>query len=200
MNTGLSMRYMVKHLTLHGYRVYTYSYNSRKYSNRTLSGLNDLVAKITEDDIYLVGHSMGGLVIRNYLNTFKNALQRVKGVVTIGTPHNQSKCAHNLANSILKGFIGTAGSSGLTITAPAWHPSIPIGCIAGVSENRWSTNWFIWRERDLAPNDGTIFVTEAVLDGCTDKVLVTGAHTGLLFNNQVVQQCHHFIMHQKFKK
>ena len=51
-----------------------------------------------------------------------------------------------------------------------------------------------------ADNDGTVFVDEAILTGCTDSTLLDGAHTGFLFNKNVIMQCHHFIQHKKFKK
>ena len=62
----------------------------------------------------LVGHSMGGLVIRNYLHTekYKTNFKNIKSVVTIATPHNQSITAHKI-NKALKGFLGTAGEAGL---------------------------------------------------------------------------------------
>jgi Lysophospholipase len=75
-----------------GYVVYLFDYDTRKYSSETLQNLHQLISKVEESEVYLVGHSMGGLVARNYIHQYEN---NIKGLVTIATPHNQSICAHN---------------------------------------------------------------------------------------------------------
>jgi pimeloyl-ACP methyl ester carboxylesterase len=53
--------------------------------------LRDVVAKLSNsaDEIFLLGHGWGGLVIRRYLRSGANAVRRV---ITLGTPHQGSEC------------------------------------------------------------------------------------------------------------
>ena len=51
-----------------------------------------VLAETGSDQVDLVGQSMGGLVIRNYL-TGDSAKAKVRRVVTLGTPHQGSKMA-----------------------------------------------------------------------------------------------------------
>ena len=55
----------------------------------------DEIKRITgQEDIVLVGHSMGGLVAQNYRYTAQGAQQHVKKIITIGTPLHGTRIAH----------------------------------------------------------------------------------------------------------
>jgi pimeloyl-ACP methyl ester carboxylesterase len=179
-----------------GFNVYLFDYKSHQYSAKTLSNLHALVQAIGDDDIYFVGHSMGGLVARNYVTAHHSP--KFQGLVTIATPHNQSLSAHAASRSIFKRFIGTAGDSGLTRDLPAWDNSIPMGCIAGLSTSKLSNNLFLLLTHKKAPSDGTVFLDEAVAMNCKDHIVMSGSHTGLLFRKDVARQCIHFFENKKF--
>ena len=53
--------------------------------------IDEVLAQTGADRLLLVGHSMGGLVARRYLQRFGNA--RVAKLVTLGTPHHGSQLA-----------------------------------------------------------------------------------------------------------
>ncbi|WP_300453302.1 alpha/beta fold hydrolase [Accumulibacter sp.] len=54
--------------------------------------IETVLAETGADQLILVGHSMGGLVARAYLQRF--GIARVAGLVTLGTPHQGSRLAH----------------------------------------------------------------------------------------------------------
>ena len=54
--------------------------------------------KVPEGQFHLVGHSMGGLVMRCYAQRFDSA-QRICGFVTLGSPHRGSWWAHTLTRA-----------------------------------------------------------------------------------------------------
>ena len=47
----------------------------------------------TAHDIFLVAHSMGGFVARAYLETIENPSDNIKGLITLGTPHQGAPLA-----------------------------------------------------------------------------------------------------------
>lgn len=201
MNNSLVMTYLASQICMEGYKVYHLNYRTRKYSEKTLEDLNKLIFKVKEQEIYLVGHSMGGLVIRNYIHEdkFKENIEKIKGVVTIGTPHNQSLTAHKI-NKIFKGLLGTAGNSGLTKEIAKWTSKIPLGCIAGLYKSKLNANLCILLHPIKTPNDGTVFLEEAVLQNCKDSIIVEGSHTGLLFQKKIAQQIVEFFKNKCFNK
>lgn len=181
-----------------GFTIYYFNYQSSKYSDNTLVELKKLIRNIHEQEIYFVGHSMGGLVARNYVTAYPESA--LKGIVTIATPHNRSRAADVVERTIFKRFIGSAGISGLTKDLPEWEMPIPLGCIAGVSTGKLSKNLFLMMTKRHAPSDGTVFIDEAIAPRCTDSIVIPGSHTGLVFQNAVAEQCVYFCEQKKFRK
>lgn len=194
MNNSLIMTYLASHMISEGFKVYHFNYRTRHYSEKTLNDLNSLVSKVKESEIYLIGHSMGGLVIRNYIHKeqFKDNMLNIKGVVTIATPHNQSLTAHKISQTF-KRLLGTAGDAGLTKDIGQWTSSIPVACIAGLYKSKWNVNLFLIFHNMNKPNDGTVFLDEAILENCHDSVIIEGSHTGLLFQKNVANQILHYL-------
>lgn len=203
MNNALVMTYLGANFKSKGYKVYHFNYNTRHYCEETLNKLDQLVSSLKESQLYLVGHSMGGLVIRNYLHDTKykanTNYHKIKAVVTIASPHYQSVTAHNI-NKTLKGLLGTAGEVGLTRKLEEWHCGIAVGCMAGVYSSKLNANFFLLLNKNKSPSDGTVYVEEAILKTCTDSINIEGSHTGLLFKKEVANQVIHFLEDLKFKK
>jgi triacylglycerol lipase len=78
--------------------VYAMSYNSLKYSFDDLAQrLDQWVAEVManhppEQKAFMIGHSLGGLLIRAHL-TKPEAAQKIAAIATLGTPHCGSKLA-----------------------------------------------------------------------------------------------------------
>lgn len=203
MTKSYIMCYMAKKIKASGHAVYFFDYNSIKYSEQTLGKLHILIQSVTENhkSVSLVGHSMGGLVIRNYIHRYgQESASHIQSVVTIATPHYQSLCAHNLANSFFRKHLGSAGESGLTRDIEPWSGKIPMGCIAGLNTSLLSANFFAIKHRKTGDYDGTVFLREAILENCYDSIVLKGSHTGMLFQADVARQCVHFLEKQQFKK
>lgn len=199
----LVMKYLEKKFVDKNYKVYQFNYNSFKYSEKTLKAFHNYLCYIKSEnvkEISIIGHSLGGLLARNYIHTFNDYPVEIKSLVTIGTPHNQSQCAQNVMNSIFKNFLGSSGDSGLTIRLSPWTSSIPLGCIAGKHTSVIGANFFLLNKRNLGDNDGTVFVEEAILENCQDNIVLPGSHTGLLFKPYVFEQCLNFVEKNKFNK
>ena len=79
-------------------RVFTINYspttNDIRSAARDLSGaVEELVARTGYERIHLIGHSLGGLIARYYVQRLGGD-ERVHTLVTLGTPHQGSLLAH----------------------------------------------------------------------------------------------------------
>lgn len=96
-NNASAWLYMGGSLSREGYQVSTYSYMSLFSSlDAILEGFEEHVRVVESfaqgQKPLLVGHSLGGLLIRHWLMRPGNQ-GRAAGIVTLGTPHNGSKMA-----------------------------------------------------------------------------------------------------------
>lgn len=194
-NRGWSMSAMAKRLRSRGHHVLVFSYPTR---SDCLDGhADELHAFLNEnraDELHLVGHSMGGLVILNLLNRFDDLPPG--RVVLMGTPVKGASVVKRLEklpgqkllfgkarDNLLQGFEHT----------PAEHETgmirgtraLGLGRIAG---------------RRSEPSDGSVTVSETELDGLKDSVELEVAHSEMLISAEVVEQVEKFILHGEFKK
>lgn len=199
LSSSISMKYLANYFNKN-YKIYFFDYNSREYDYHTLEQLHLFISSLPENEIFIVAHSMGGLVTKNYLNTsFFD--KKISKVITIATPHNTSLCAQFIFSKFPK-FLGHAKDSGLLTSLNSWNKSITLGCIAGLDKWRINANFFliylmIFRNK-REPNDGTIFIHEALDSFSLDNIIIPASHTGLLFNNRTITHIENFLTHNTF--
>ena len=158
------------------------------------------LAKST-NNVHLVGHSMGGMVIlhmlRRHGHTFgKNGLPQLGRVVLCGSPINGSHAARTvrswpvfgrvLGNSILDW-------SGISRTQLPEH--LDIGVIAGTRNLGFGR-----MVKSLPqPSDGTVSLVETELKGGeTDRVCMKISHAEMLVAPAVGTQIVHFLQNGRF--
>lgn len=101
------------------YKTYTFHYESDKYSARDISwALDDRIRRTFGNtrQIVLVAHSMGGIVARQFMEYRYptgnggsiGAGDRVKKLITLGTPHHGTQLANRDART---GLFGNSGNS-----------------------------------------------------------------------------------------
>ncbi len=104
-----------------GYRALRFGYPSvRATLSQNAQALRRFVAAAGGDEIHLVGHSLGGLVILDMLR--QEADPRLRRVVLLGTPCTDSHCARRLARvagmpALLGGSINEWLARGPGVTA-----------------------------------------------------------------------------------
>ena len=199
-----AMRPLAKKLTKLGYECHRFGYFSVAHNLANHS--RRLHRWLTKHEkagvpIYLVGHSLGGLVIRDFLQRYPQ--WQITCCVTLGTPHNGSISANNIVK-ILPKFVGRSYLQGLDGNVPALKDTVQLGSIAGVRSVGLG-KVVLPRNRELAklephlqPNDGTVFVHETQLAAAKDHIIVNASHTGLLINDEVAIQIHHFLQQGHF--
>jgi len=193
-NRGWYMTVMARRLRARGHHVAVFSYPTR---NNSLQGhaddLHEFVVGNPSNEINLVGHSLGGLVILNMLSRFDELPPG--RVVLMGSPVAGSSVVKRLekipGQKLLFGEIRDYLLEGFRHT-PRHHEtgmisgtrSMGLGRIAGQHDE---------------PNDGTVTVSETQLDGLKDSIELPVSHTEMLVSAKVVEQVEQFLLHGKFK-
>lgn len=193
MTGTLDMAYLRRQLRRCGFKVYVYRYRTvRRSLAENATQLNDFLARLPESTVHLVGHSMGGLLIRKLLLDFPD--QRPGRIVTLGTPHGSSRAAAAFGRHAPGRWMLGKGMQALTEALPPWQGQHEFGVLIG------DLPYGLGRmTRSLPlPNDGTVAVDEATLAGVTDTVTLPVTHISMLFSRAVARQTCQFLRHGQF--
>lgn len=182
-----------------GYKTHSLSYKSLNFNEEETLNKIKVVVDNCAGDVYFVGHSMGGLVIRKFIDRFPSG--RYKKIATIGTPHNGSYIANLVTESKLNSLVGINDASGLLSGMTEYKSNIPLGSIAGTKNVGILSSYHkIIGVKDTEPNDGTVYVKETINKDFTDSLLVNHSHSGMLFSKEVFDQIIYFFKTGHFKK
>ncbi|SIN87409.1 triacylglycerol lipase [Salinivibrio sp. ES.052] len=173
---------LCERLEKHGHQVLNVSYNTL---NPDLDEINAKIdAFINQEPTILIGHSMGGLIIRRYLEGKAASAQptdNVKAVITLGTPHQGAKLAQ------LFGDLGWGGwlfqrSEGLLIPDKVipWKGLPPLHSVAG--DCPFGPAAMLLKNEVC---DGTVLVDETKIEGMTSHDVYPVTHIALLFSRRV---------------
>lgn len=185
-----------------GYDVYNISYPSMHEPPDVLldivSAEIDGCCQGPEKVVHFVGHSLGGLLARDYLA--QRAPANLGRVVLIGTPNKGSELADIELDAqmeeVLSRWAGPAatalhtGPDGYPAQLPP--PAYPVGVIAGTRSTRVSDRYL------PLPNDGAVSVASARLDGMADFITLDVAHWNLRGDRDVAVQVIHFLEYGRF--
>lgn len=194
-----AMRKLHTHLSEAGYLVYNLGYRSM------MRQPEDIVAEISErvnaccagqeQLVHFVGHSLGGLIIRAYLE--QNEIANLGHVVLIGTPNQGTEIVDKYRD---RWWMKLAGPTALALGTDANSfpnslpaPHYPVGVIAG-SYTRVDNE-------SLVPglDDGVVSVESTKLkSGMTDFILVESGHSSMRNNEVIAAQTVSFLKHGGF--
>ncbi|MBT3232511.1 MAG: alpha/beta hydrolase [Calditrichaeota bacterium] len=154
-------------------------------------------ASLPQDNrtIHFVGHSMGGLLIRAYLDS--NKVEHLGRVVLIGTPNQGSALVDKYRDKWWMKILGPMPRA-LGTDSTGFHKSIgdpyyPVGIIAGIAK---------WKNEDVLPgdDDGIVPLESAKLKGMTDIITVESGHTMLRYDKDVADQTIEFLRNGMFRE
>ncbi|HHG3513166.1 TPA: triacylglycerol lipase [Vibrio parahaemolyticus] len=193
---GLVMLPLSQKLRKLGYETQVLSYNTVAIDESSLfdsidHSLNPLNANV------LVGHSLGGLMIKRYLANRKPTTSLISHVVAIGSPLKGASIVGRIQDLGLGAILGNSPHHGLNKHDDAWAFPQKLGSIAGTVPIGARP---LLIRNDNTMSDGTVTVEETRLDGMQDHIEVKQTHTSLIYNTFVPQQIDHFIRTDYFRR
>ncbi|MEC8427476.1 MAG: alpha/beta fold hydrolase, partial [Pseudomonadota bacterium] len=132
--------------------------------------------------IHFVGHSLGGLVIRAYLQ--ENPVETLGRVVLIGTPNQGSDFVDRYQDRWWLKMLGPTtqalGTGPDSLVKSLQVPDYPVGVIAGVQES--ANDAYL-----PGDDDGLVSVAATKLEGMKDFRLVEVGHSAMRYDDTVAQ-------------
>jgi len=199
--TENSMNKMEKAMDEAGYRVRNIEYDSTSKTVPELAA--ETVPRAVQacgesDRIHFVTHSMGGILMRQYLE--HQDIDRLGRVVMLGPPNQGSEVVDTYQK--FPGFRWFAGPAGLQLgTGEASIPRSlgPVRFDLGIIAGTQSINPIlsgILPEKD----DGKVTVASTRVDGMNDHVEMPVTHVFMMRDEAVFQQVIHYLQHGAFKR
>lgn len=147
--------------------------------------------------VHFVTHSLGGILVRQYLNT--ETITQLSRVVMLGPPNKGSQVVDELkalpgfsfVNGPAGGELGTEATSTPNRLGPV---DFELGIIAGTE----TINPIL---SSLLPNpdDGKVSVENTKIDGMSDFIEVPASHPFLMSNNRVIDYTLRFLATGRFR-
>ena len=152
----------------------------------------EMLSHFPEDaEIFLIGHSMGNIVVRSYLKTKTD--KRIKRMVMLAPPNQGSAFGRTVNDNVL--FEALWGVSGQQLGGDFQKlekqlgtPDFEFGIIAGHLENNLIRNPLL-----VGPSDLVVAVDETKLRGASDFRIVNSTHTRIMNQRETLQYVQNFL-------
>lgn len=201
--TKASMGRIENYLGKNGYMVVNMGYPSRQYPIETLSETIlpqaiEICNKRSADTIHFVTHSMGGILVRHYLQ--HHELPNLGRVVMLSPPNKGSQVADKLKSFfVFKWLNGPAGQQLGTgpdnLPIQLKKPYYETGIITGDRSINLILSMLI-----PGKDDGKVSVENAKLDAMKDFLVVHKSHPFIMNDPKVHRQIKHFLLTGRFSK
>lgn len=201
-----AMWLLTRRLENSGYAVCTLDYTSigesvQSVLDATETQINQCLESIesSQAQIHFVGHSLGGLVIRSYLQNHPELAKsdQMGQAVLIGTPNQGSELADHYADSWLIELGGEVTQSLITgeksLGAQLGQVDIAFGVIAGTKSMRLTDGVF------SGPNDGLVSVESTKLEKMGDFIEIDVGHSSMRYNEEVATQTIYYLQNGHFQ-
>lgn len=185
--TPLSGWPLLRRLQRVGHRTHTFGHWVSRDSFATIVGrLSQRLERIASDGEYvLVGHSLGGVLLRAALRTAPAALRAPQRLFLLGSPIQVSSVAARMGhNPLYRLFTGDCGRllGSAERMGAIGSPPVPVTAIVGVKG--WS---LVAALLPPGPHDGIVTVAETSAPWLTDVVPLPVAHMLLPSDARVSQ-------------
>ena len=199
--TDRSMGKLADTLDNSGYLTVNVSYPSTKYRIATLAGdaISGALDKCPKNvKVNFVTHSMGGILIRQYLNG--NTIKNLGRVVMLGPPNKGSQVVDNLYRmpgfKLINGPAGMQlGTNKLSVPNSLGPVDFELGIIAGTRSFNPILSLMLPN-----PDDGKVSVENTKLKGMTDHIKLPVTHPFMMINKTVIDQVIYFLKNGVFRK
>ncbi|HAH46398.1 MAG TPA: hypothetical protein DCM07_16395 [Planctomycetaceae bacterium] len=179
-----------------GWLVVPFDYPSTR---RTIPENANFLGKVIQslegiDEIDLVVHSMGGLVVRSWLAQQDVVDPRVKRMVMLGVPNRGADMADRFRSNLLfKAIFGPAGQQLVTEANSDFISNLPtppfeFGIVAGGRNTLKGYNPLI-----RGDDDGTVAVSSTRLPGAADFILIPILHSFMMNDPETIAHTLRFL-------
>lgn len=199
--TSDSMKEIEKHLTSEGYFVVNHNYGSRKNNIQTLA-LGEIPIALgkckSTGKINFVTHSLGGIVLRQYLST--NSIENMGRAVMLGPPNKGSQVVDKLKNipgyKLINGPAGMQlGTDSLSVPYLLGRANFEVGIIAGTKSINLILSTMLPN-----PDDGKVSVENTKLEGMADHITVPVSHPFIMNDMRAINQVVFFLKNGVFNR
>lgn len=191
-----SLAFLKRGLRRCGFEVRLFRYHTvrRSFYENALR-LDAFIAALGAQRVHLVGHSLGGVLIRALLHYFPQ--QPPGRVVTLGSPHQGSAAGVQFARTAFgRRLLGRCIADVIEGVPQSWSwPQRECGSLAG---NRPLGLGGLITPGLPRPHDGTVTVAETRLPGSVDHIVVATTHFSMLVSPQVLAQVCRFLRSGRF--
>lgn len=198
--TSASLGRLERSLRALGYEVHNPGYPSTEarleaHAERLAEAIEARCAAGPVDELAFIGHSMGGLVIEEYLR--RDDARPPHACVYLATPHRGAVLADQRRNWFLFEWVmGDQAARQLATTDPFHLQPIPYGDVSGAIVGSVGAGNAAIPGND----DGTVGVLEARFDGVGDEVVVAAGHTRITVATEPLEQVAWFLRHGRFRR
>ncbi len=188
------MRHLNAFYQSHGYHVHLLQYQTTRESmDCHMDRLARLTSKIPSGaHTDFVGHSMGGLIIRQYAHIAPHCF--TGRAVTLGTPHQGSRCAA-WAAKFTPWIIGKGYEAALNGHLPQWNNACEIGSLAG--NKKYEIGTLVLPN---VPHDGLVLESETQLEHAKDHITIPIHHNGMRNDKTTMIQSLYFLQNGRFSR
>jgi len=196
-----SMRRLEQHLKDLSYTTINLAYPSTTKSIETIA--ETYLARAVQGcesgggvKIHFVGHSLGGLIVRQYLQ--RHSVPAGSRLVMLSPPNQGSELVDLLIQIPLYRWItGPAGQEIGRGPESVVNRLKPVGIDVGVIAGNLSINLLFSAFMD-GPDDGMVSVKSTMLPEMRDFIIVPNTHTFIMRDPLVIRQVAHFLKHGRF--
>lgn len=179
-------------------RIYSVAQLSTNYLAPVIDGLID--DGVRSEDIYFVTHSLGGILVRQYLANDAPENMEFGRVVMLAPPNQGSEVSEALRHNWF--FVQIDGAAGIELGTrdndiAALLPDASdyeLGVIAGDVNHMFLTNLVLPR-----PNDGLVTVESTKLEGMNDHIVLPVDHTFIMRDAAVQRAVVNFLNYGRFE-
>lgn len=158
---------------------------------------------INAPKVHFVGHSLGGLVIRAYLQNHLHKLDKalLGEVVLIGTPNKGSELADHFKGTWLMNKAGGVTRALITGTSSLGNNlnDVDVELVSGIGVIAGTQSFSLTRDKFTGPNDGLVSVESTKLPQMTDFIAIEVSHSQMRYSAEVAEQTIHFLQTGLFR-
>lgn len=196
-----SLKKLASMLSEKGYYTLNIDYPSTTYEIERLAGntINSALKQCPEGyKVHFVSHSMGGILIRQYLAI--KSIPQLGRIVMLAPPNKGSQVVDYFRHiPIYKLIMGPAGMQLGTkkscVPNKIGEADFDVGIIAGNRIFNWILSTMLPN-----PNDGKVAVENTKLDGMTDHLVLPVSHDLMTKNQHVIEQVAYYLVHGQFRR